>query len=719
MRKEKIGRRILKACARTIVRPLFRVRVRGASHFREAGRRVVLIANHASLLDGVLMGIFLPERITFAINSEWARKWYMPVFGWFADFLPLDPTNPMAIRTLIEAVRENKKIMIFPEGRISVTGGLMKVYEGAGIVAEKAGASLLPIRIDGAQHSKFSYMADKNRTRWFPRITLTLLPPEEIKVPAHLTGKARRRIIARDLWDIMTAMIYRTSDIRQNLFTAISQAAQRVGYGKIIAEDATRRAISYKTFLTKSYVLGLAYRRAIPEDIVGVLLPNALANAVTFAALTGVDKTPAMLNFALGVPQVLSCVASVRIKTIVTARQFIEKARLEKLEYALREAGIKLIYLEEFAKTITIGEKLRGLARYHAHVQPRKKSDAAAAVLFTSGSEGMPKAVFLSHQNIMANRCQVLALLGVHEQDVMFNALPMFHSFGLVVGTILPLTMGVKTFYYPSPLHYRIVPELFYDTNATIMLGTDTFYAGYGRVAHPYDFYNAKYAIVGGEKVKDTTYDLWMKKFGVRLMEGYGATETAPVISVNVPIMSSVGTSGRILPGMEYRLKKAPGIETGAELVVRGDNVMMGYMKPDKPGILQPPPNGWYATGDIVEIDADGFVRILGRAKRFAKIAGEMVSLTAVEQAIEKLYPGFIQGIVTIPDEKRGERMVLITACETANVSEIQKAFQQKGYSDLWAPRRVVYMKKPPVSGTGKFNYLEARALIMDEGKPA
>ena len=715
MFKKKSSVNILHLCARALIRPLFRVRVHGIPRFHSAGKRVVLIANHASLLDGVLMGVFLPERMTFAINSEWVKRWYMPFCRLFADFFPLDPTNPMAIRTLIEMVRQDKKIMIFPEGRVSVTGGLMKMYEGAGIVAEKARAALLPIRIDGTQHSKFSYMTHKNKTRWFPRITITILPAEKIQAPDHLTGKARRRIIARSLWDMMVSMMYRTSDIHQNLFTAITRTAGRVGHRKIIAEDIARREISYKTFLTKSYVLGLAYRRAIRESAVGVLLPNALANAVTVVALMGIDKTPAMLNFALGVPQVLSCIATISVKTVITSHQFIEKAHLEKLEYALHAAKINVIYLEDFAKTISTGEKLRGLALYHARRQPRKKAADAAVILFTSGSEGLPKAVFLSHKNILANKYQVLAMLGVHERDVMFNALPMFHSFGLIVGTLLPLTTGIKAFYYPSPLHYRIVPELFYDTNATIMMGTDTFYAGYGRVAHPYDFYNVKYAIVGGEKVKETTYDLWMKKFGVRLMEGYGATETAPVISLNVPIMSSVGTSGRLLPGMTCRLKKMTGIETGAELWVRGDNIMMGYMKPDKPGVLQPPKDGWYATGDIVELDEDGFVRILGRAKRFAKIAGEMVSLTAVEQAIEKLYPGFVQGIITVPDEKKGERMILITSCETAGIGDIQKAFRQKGYSDLWLPRQVIYMKKPPVSGTGKFNYIEAREVVIRE----
>jgi acyl-[acyl-carrier-protein]-phospholipid O-acyltransferase/long-chain-fatty-acid--[acyl-carrier-protein] ligase len=292
----------------------------------------------------------------------------------------------------------------------------------------------------------------------------------------------------------------------------------------------------------------------------------------------------------------------------------------------------------------------------------------------------------------------------------------MFHSFGLSVGTVIPILSGIKTFFYPSPLHYRVVPELVYDTNATIVCGTDTFFFGYGRMGHPYDFFNMKYAVVGGEKLKETTADLWMKKFGVRILEGYGSTETAPVLALNTPMNIKYGTVGRLLPHINYKIKPVAGVENGGELWVQGDNVMLGYMKADKPGKLQPAKDHWYDTGDIVSIDEDGFISIQGRAKRFAKIAGEMVSLTSVEQAVDQLYSGAVQGILTEPDEKKGEQLILITNHEKPSVAELRKYFKEKGFSELWIPKNVIYMKNPPVLGTGKFDYQTAKKLL-NEGK--
>ena len=421
-----------------------------------------------------------------------------------------------------------------------------------------------------------------------------------------------------------------------------------------------------------------------------------------------------MLNFSQGIGQIISCINTVKIKTVITSELFIQMAHLEETVKAIRKNGTKVVYLENFAKKISVFDKIKGIASYIKEDKPRNKEDKPAVVLFTSGSEGMPKAVLLSHKNLQANRYQLTSVLSVNSTDVFFNALPMFHSFGLSVCTVIPILSGIKTFFYPSPLHYRIVPALVYDTNATIVCGTDTFFYGYGRMGHPYDFFNMKYAVVGGEKLKETTADLWMKKFGVRILEGYGATETAPVISLNTPMNIKQGSVGRLLPHINYKIEKVAGVEDGGKLLVQGDNIMLGYMKSDKPGVLQPVSDNWYDTGDIVSIDEDGFIFIKGRAKRFAKIAGEMVSLTSVEQAIEQLYIGAVQGILTIPDEKKGEQLILVTNHENPSVAEIRKFFKEKGFSELWIPKNVIYLKKPPVLGTGKFDYQAALQMLAD-----
>ena len=282
-----------------------------------------------------------------------------------------------------------------------------------------------------------------------------------------------------------------------------------------------------------------------------------------------------------------------------------------------------------------------------------------------------------------------------------------------MAGTFLPLILGIKTVLYPTPLHYRIIPELCSSTRATIMFGTDTFLAGYAKCANPYDFNSLRIVIAGAEKLKDETRQLWSEKFGVRVMEGYGATECSPVIAVNTFLHNKIGSVGRLMTGMEYKLKPVPGIKDGAELIVRGPNIMLGYMKHDKPGVLQPPKDGWYDTGDIVQVDEDGFVFIKGRSKRFAKIGGEMVSLLSVEQVITDHWPGFISGVVSIPDPKKGEQIVLITTCSEITQDKLVQAFKAAGLNELALPKKIILTSEPPLLGTGKFDYVTAKDMAL------
>jgi len=707
---------LLRSIVQTILEFFYRVTVKGLPNFQAAGKRVLIVANHTSLLDGLLIAAFMPEKITFVIKPEWENKWFAKLFSLMIDLYPLDLNNPLSIRSLVDLIKKNNKVMIFPERRISVTGALMKVYEGAGLVAEKANANILPVRINGAQYSKFSLLKDRVKTRYFPKIIMNILPPRKFDIDPSWTSRQRNHEISNQLYDMMTDMLYESSKINENLFVSLLNASKVNGKNHIIAEDVSRKPIKYKTLILKSYVLGKAMERCFEdEERLGLLLPNVLANVVSFFALQSIDKVPAMLNFSTGVAQVVSCVKTVQLKTVLTSRKFIENAHLEKLEEALKENGIKVVYLEDFASEVLFEDKLKGILAYLTSKKPKNGPDHTAAIMFTSGSEGMPKAVLLSHRNFQANRYQALSVIAITSADVFFNALPMFHAFGLGVGTILTLLSGIRTFFYPSPLHYRIVPELVYETNATVLCGTDTFFAGYGAMAHPYDFFALRYAIVGAEKLKPSTSELWMRKFGVRILEGYGATETAPVISLNTPMYIREGSVGRLLPKMAAKLEEVPGIKEGAKLLVSGDNVMQGYMKADNPGVLIPPKDGWHDTGDIVTIDKDGFVFIQGRAKRFAKIGGEMVSLTAIEQLLSKLYPDAVQGLVSVPDPKKGEKLVLITTKQDTDLSEIRAYIKDQGFNELGSPSKFIYVKEPPVLGSGKFDYITAARMAEEQ----
>ena len=707
---------LFRSLFRSALTALFRVEVKNLENYTKAGDRVLIIANHTSLLDAMLIAAFMPEKVTFAVNTQMARKWWVKAGLSLVNAFPLDPAKPMATRSLIEEIRKDRKCMIFPEGRITVTGALMKVYEGSGMVAEKSGAMVLPIRIDGAQYSKLSYINDKVRTRWFPKITLTVLEPRRFEVGPEFRGRERRQKISAGIYDLMVEMMYNTSRIDEHLFRSLLNASHIYGGGHTIAEDSTRTVLNYRQLIRKSYILGnVLSRRCGGEKYIGLMIPNSLPNVVAFWGLLAYDKVPCMMNFTAGTASITACCKAVGIKTIFTSRKFIEVAHLEALEDALKDAGLRVICLEDVKAGISVFEVGAGMFRSLLRLMPAAKPDETATVLFTSGSEGTPKAVLLSHRNIQANRTQVLSVLSLNARDRILNCLPMFHSFGLCMGTVLPLLTGIRTFFYPSPLHYRLISELCYDSMATIIFGTDTFLAGYGRVAHPYDFFSVRFAVVGAEKLKESTVKLWMEKFGVRILEGYGATEAAPVICLDTLMYNKSGTVGRLLPCIEHRIEPVPGIENGGKLLIKGDNVMQGYMRHDRPGVLQPPPDGWYDTGDIVEMDNAGFVSIKGRIKRFAKIAGEMVSLTAVETAINALWPKAVNGVIAIPDQRKGEQLILITTNPSADSATLLKHFRENGLSELWAPRRVMPMKDAPLLGTGKFDYVTAKKLVEEK----
>ena len=706
---------MIKLLLKGLFKLLYKVEVKGLENYNKAGKRVLIVANHLSFLDATLIALFLPEKPMFAVNTNIARRWYFKPFLALVKAFPLDPTNPMATKGIINEIRKDAKCVIFPEGRITVTGSLMKVYEGPGMIADKAGAQVLPIRIDGAQYTPLSRIKGKVRIRMFPRITLTMLEPRQFEVAEEIKGRARRHAAGVKLYDLMSEMLFDSSDYKKTLFESVIDQTHIHGRKHIIAEDAMRKPINYGDLITRSFILGGKITKDTKRgEYVGIMLPNMVSSIVTFFALQATGRVPAMLNFSTGAKNLISACKTAEIKTVYTSKQFVTTGKLDELVEAIEKEGINVVYLEDIAKKVSLFNKLSGLfTSYIPSVFYRKPSyEDAAVVLFTSGSEGVPKGVVLSHKNIQANRYQLASRVDFGPTDIVFNALPIFHSFGLTGGTLLPMLSGIRTFFYPSPLHYRIVPELVYDTNATIMFGTDTFLSGYARFANAYDFYSIRYVFAGAEKLKEETRKLWAEKYGVRIFEGYGATETSPALSTNTPMHNKLGTVGRLLPGISYKLEDVPGIEDGGKLIVNGENIMKGYLLDDNPSKLVTPANGDYDTGDIVTFDDDGYITIKGRAKRFAKIAGEMVSLTAVETYLAKLWPDNQHAVVIIPDAKKGEALVLVTDKQDSNRSDISSYAKQNGIGELSVPKNIKVVDKVPLLGTGKTDYVGVKKLV-------
>ncbi|MBO9723216.1 MAG: acyl-[ACP]--phospholipid O-acyltransferase [Novosphingobium sp.] len=702
---------LFKSVIRGVLKALYRVEVKGIENMPQPGERAVVVVNHLSLLDGVLLGAFLPGKPTFAINTQISRAWWVQPFLKLFEAFPVDPTNPMAAKAMVKAVREGRTLVIFPEGRITVTGALMKVFDGPGMVADKADAPIVPVRLDGPQRTPFSYLKGKLHRRWFPKITLTVLPQRRFSIEGEMSARERRAIAGRRLYDEMSGMIFDTTDTQETLFKALCDARALHGGKARVVEDVKREPLSYDRLLIGAQLLGgrLAARTARGENV-GVLLPNVNGVVVAFFGLQAYGRVPAMLNFTAGLANLRSACATAQIRTVVTADAFVEQAKLHDVVAALEADGIAVIRLEDVAATISGGAKLLAALRKGGIPRRHRKlaisPDAPAVILFTSGSEGTPKGVVLTHRNLLSNCAQLAARIDFNPSDVVLNALPVFHSFGLTGGTLLPLLNGIRTVLYPSPLHYRIVPALAYDANATIMFGTDTFLSGYARMAHGYDFYSLRYIFAGAEKVRDETRKVYAEKFGLRILEGYGATEAAPVIAVNTPMHFKAGTVGRLLPRIEAKLDEVPGIAEGGRLSIRGPNVMAGYLLASAPGLLQPPGEGWHDTGDIVTIDEAGFVTIRGRAKRFAKIGGEMVSLPAVEGYAAAVWPGAEHAVVTRPDPKKGEQLVLFTSAEAPDAKALQEWARTNGVTELMVPRDIRRVEALPVLGTGKIDYV-------------
>lgn len=679
---------------------------------------VLLVPNHTSWLDWLFLVVTLDDDWRFVVSSASAETSWLHRKIMINDrSFPVDTSSPYAAKRMAEYLQKNGRLVLFAEGRLSRTGCLMKLFDGTGFLLHKTNAKVITCFLRGAHRLPFS--PNKDRKRLFPVVTAhfsdVLTPPHLV----HLSTTQSRAILTNWLRDRMILQTFET-EMKFGPATVPEAvlATARTKPKHVVLEDITA-ALTYRKLLIGACLLGEQFERHIaPEQRrVGVLLPNVNGTPVTLLGLWTLGKIPALLNYSTGAAVMVACCQLAGLKQVITSRAFVEKAKL-KLE-PLVEAGVELLYLEDLRTRISGRDKLRALIRVRFDSDTILKTliapEDTAAILFTSGSEGVPKGVELTHANILANIRQMLAVCDLQDWDRFFNALPIFHSFGLTIGTLLPMVRGCYVMLYPSPLHYRVVPTAFYHKDATIMLGTGTFLNGYARKAHALDWRSLRYMFAGAEKLQDATAATWAQKFGVRVLEGYGATECSPCISGNTPLRPKHGTAGMFLPGIEYRLEPVEGVAEGGRLFVRGPNVMRGYLNPEANATFQKL-GGWYDTGDIAKVDDDGFVHILGRLKRFAKISGEMVSLTAVEEALAGAFPHyglrFQVAVVSKPDVDKGEILIAVANDSRLQMDEIRAVIRAKGLPNLCVPRELKFLREIPKLGTGKVNHRELQALV-------
>ncbi len=679
---------------------------------RNARTPVIYVISHQSRLEPALMLSLLPDDTLHILDEDSARSPWLEPWRELARTIAFNAEHVFVSRRLVRVLKGKGRLAVYLPDAVEPDIKSFRLFRAITRIAMQADARIVPIFVAGARDLPVSLTPkDKAPRRWLPRLTLSVLEPMTI---AELV--ARNPDMASNtnaLFDrFAEARLYGT-DLDRGLFLAMRDAADRVGASHPIVEDVISGALSYRKMFIGARVLGHRFEAVTaPGEAVGLLLPNANGVVLSFVGLISAGRVAAMINYTAGPASVTAAIRTAVIRTVVSSRAFIEKAGIDDVVAAVEAGGAKMLWLEDARASVTVLDKVAAALLWRL---PLQRQDAAkpAVILFTSGSEGTPKAVVLSHRNLLANVMQAEARISVSPADILLNVLPAFHSFGLTGGTILPLVLGIKLFLYPSPLHYKIIPEIARKVKPTVMFGTDTFLANYARTAKDGDFSSLRFVVAGAEAVKPETRRVYRDRFQASIIEGFGLTEAAPVVAVNTAIHNRDGTVGRLLPAIRMKLEPVDGIGDAGRLWLDGPNMMMGYMTADRPGELQPL-NGWHDTGDIVSIDRDGFITICGRAKRFAKIAGEMVSLGAVEMLVQSLWPEERHAAVAVPDKRRGERIVLVTTASDASPEELRQFGKKAGAAELMVPNDIIKVDEIPVLGSGKTDYISARKLAID-----
>jgi acyl-[acyl-carrier-protein]-phospholipid O-acyltransferase/long-chain-fatty-acid--[acyl-carrier-protein] ligase len=713
----------MKSFFRFLLQVMFRFRAYDLDALETPGP-VLLVPNHLSWIDWLFLWVCLDEDWKFVTSSISAQTSWLHRKLMINHFtLPIDTNSPYAVKHMAEFLKGGGRLVLFAEGRLSRTGTLMKLFDGTGFLIFKTKAKVITTYLRGAGCLPFS--PNPCWKKCFPKVTAhfsaTLAAPELGDIS---TGRARALLTS---W-LRDQMVRQQFEVEmafgaQNVLSAVAEIARKHP-GHIILEDTTQQKLTYRKLMVGADVLAHALHGPVAAgERIGLLMPNVNATPVVILALWSLGKVPAVLNFSSGTPTMLVCAELAGLKHIVTSRAFFERAKFKEDDFV--KAGVSLIYLEDVRAGISGSRKFFTLLRHifipQFAIRNPPSAGSAAVIVFTSGSEGVPKGVELTHGNLLANIRQMLAVTDLTDGDRLFNCLPLFHSFGLTVGAFLPLVRGIYVFLYPSPLHYRNVPAALYEHDCTVFISTNTFLNGYARKAHPYDFRSIRYLFAAAEKLQEATALAWSQKYGVRILEGYGATECAPCVSVNTPLEPRYGSVGRLLPGMESKLEPVEGVAEGGRLFVRGPNVMKGYLNAEANAKFQAL-GGWYDTGDIVSVDAEGYLHILGRMKRFAKVSGEMVSLTAVEDALAGAFPHYGLhcqiAIITRPEENKGEALIAVTNEPKLTLDEIRDAIKARGLTNLSVPREIKVVKEIPKLGTGKVNHRELQVLMESPPNP-
>ena len=694
---------------RQLFKLFFKVKINDLNPYINSKKGTIFISNLTSYLDIFIYATFLPKKLIIILTKPKESNLLLNFLFKIFNIYLIESGRSSDIIKLVKKIKNGKKCLIFPESKPNYKGSIAKIYEDSLIIAQKTDSEIISINISNSQNSIFSKKLPYLRKKIFTRINIHFSKTMKVQLNKNLNRRDKRRFAKKQLFKIMSENYYDAIQKDKTLFSKLLETKNNIK-NKVIITDFNQTDITYNKLIIGSIILGKKISKQTKEEKkIGLLLPNISAAMVTFFALQLIGKIPAILNFSNGTDRLLGSIQNSRLKYIYSSKLFIKKAKLGKFIKLAEEKNIKIIYLEDLKSEISTLNKITAVFKSNFITKYLKKinkttADDIAIILFTSGSEGNPKAVALTHRNINSNIAQLKSIIDFNPSDKAFNAMPIFHSFGLVIGSILPIFSGIKTYLYPSPIHYNKIPNLVYNFSATITFGTNYFLKKYSEFADNLDFSSVRYIFAGAEKITSDTKNIYFEKFGVRILEGYGATETSPVVCLNTPRSNKFNTIGQILPRITYKIEKIKNISEGGSLLVKADNVMKGYLDLKNPERVKEREE-YYNMGDVVRIDEDGHLIITGRIKRFIKIAGEMVSLNLIESYIRKISPNNNHAVISFIDSSSKENMSLFTDDKSLNLEKIIKIFKEKNIGTIFIPRNIEYEKNIPILNTGKIDY--------------
>jgi acyl-[acyl-carrier-protein]-phospholipid O-acyltransferase/long-chain-fatty-acid--[acyl-carrier-protein] ligase len=684
---------------------------------RKEDAPLIYLVVHRSRLDPALMLSLLPDDTLHILDGASAGSAWLEPWRELARTITFKAEHVFVSRRLVRVLKRKGRIAVYVPEDVEPDVRSFRLYRAIARIAEQADARIMPIFVDGAERlPRVLAPGSPARHSLRTRLTIGVVPGRTVAdlIKASISSSTTR---SNALFDRVGELRSQTKATGRSLFQGVVDAASRFGPAREAVEDTISGTLSYRRMLIAARIFAARFARATaPGETVGVLLPNGNGLVITLLALWSAGRAACPINHTAGAASMTSAARTVPLRLILSSRLFVKKAGLEAIVSAAEAGGARFIWIEDWREGITGFERVAASLLWRIPVG-RQVADAPAAILFSSGSEGLPKAIVLSHGNLFSNAMQVEARLAIGPSDRLLAVLPAFHALGLTGSVTLPLLTGVRTYHYPTPLHFRQIPEIAAKTRPTVLFATDTFLAAYAKAAKDDDFASLRLVVAGAEPLRPGTLKLWSERFGVVPLEGYGLTEASPVLALNTATHNRAGTVGRPLPGLRGRLEPVEGVAPGGRLVVSGPNVMLGYILPDNPGALLAPADGWHDSGDIVSVDREGFLTVLGRVKRFAKIAGEMVSLAAVESMAERVWPEGRHAAAALPDAKRGERIVLLTTTPEAELSAFRQAARAAGLADIAMPDAIVLVDEIPTLGTGKTDFPAVRRLA--ENPPA